>query len=580
MQFLRVNQLQLLVLLASAAVILYLLLAVIGGVNGYSVVPHWDMWDGYLDFYTRLRDGDYSVWWTQHNEHRILLARQLFYIDIRFFDGSGVFLVVMNYVLVLCAFTLFVIILREHMQSLVSGQCLNQLQTGTHDNLLAFHVILLMLTTMLFSWIQYNNFVFGFQSQFFLAQLLPLVAFYLLHRSNKAGHANNIYFMFAVISGALSAGTIASGILVMPLMTVLAMVYGMSRIKILILFALSPALLYAYFDDYMAPPHHGSVVQTITEQPIELARYVLTYLGGPFYYLLGKSIVVAQLFGLVFLVASFYKAFQTLCQCRPSSLQFALLTFILYVSVTALGTGGGRLIFGMEQAVSSRYMTPALMAWSTLLVLYSGWINDLFRKHPKRFYCSFLIIIGLFFFRQLPALQSQADTNYERMIAALALELRVKDQQQVAHVYPSVDRALTISEVPAEQNLSIFNHPAIRDIRESIGMHIPLEQNSGTQCIGHLDAVEHIPGESRFVRIRGWMFNSSQGRVPEVIDVTDSSGTVVGYAIVGQHRPDVANAIDDSAKHSGFKGYLLTTSPASEISLVSRDRSCLISATL
>ena len=54
------------------------LLAMIGGVRRYSPIPFGDMWNGTLGFFVRIQDGDYSAWWAQHNEHRIVLARILF----------------------------------------------------------------------------------------------------------------------------------------------------------------------------------------------------------------------------------------------------------------------------------------------------------------------------------------------------------------------------------------------------------------------------------------------------------------------------------------------------------------------
>lgn len=37
-------------------------LAVVGGVRAYSPVPYWDMWDGYIGFFLRVADGDFSIW--------------------------------------------------------------------------------------------------------------------------------------------------------------------------------------------------------------------------------------------------------------------------------------------------------------------------------------------------------------------------------------------------------------------------------------------------------------------------------------------------------------------------------------
>jgi hypothetical protein len=80
--------------------VLYIGLAVFGGIQHYSPVPHWDMWDGYLAFYAKALSGDWSVWWAQHNEHRILIARLFFWMDLAWFHGTGLFLIIINYVLV------------------------------------------------------------------------------------------------------------------------------------------------------------------------------------------------------------------------------------------------------------------------------------------------------------------------------------------------------------------------------------------------------------------------------------------------------------------------------------------------
>lgn len=74
-------------------------LAILGGARAYTPVPFWDMWEGLFNFYLLVQSGDTSVWWAQHNEHRIVLSRLLFWLDIAVFRGAGLFLIIMNYVL-------------------------------------------------------------------------------------------------------------------------------------------------------------------------------------------------------------------------------------------------------------------------------------------------------------------------------------------------------------------------------------------------------------------------------------------------------------------------------------------------
>ncbi|MBC7488878.1 MAG: hypothetical protein H7240_01460, partial [Glaciimonas sp.] len=134
--------------------IIFVGLAIIGGIRAYSPIPFWDMWDGYLGFYVKVTSGDWSAWWAQHNEHRIVLARLFFWLDLAFFKGQGWFLIIVNYALQSMVCILFWVIWKE--------------TKGEKNNWLGFFLI-----CWLFWWIQKNNLEWGFQSQFILAQLLP-----------------------------------------------------------------------------------------------------------------------------------------------------------------------------------------------------------------------------------------------------------------------------------------------------------------------------------------------------------------------------------------------------------------------
>ena len=65
----------------------------------YSPIPVWDMWNGYLGFYEKITAGDWSAWWGLHNVHRIFLSHLLFWVDIHWFQGASIFLLVADYVL-------------------------------------------------------------------------------------------------------------------------------------------------------------------------------------------------------------------------------------------------------------------------------------------------------------------------------------------------------------------------------------------------------------------------------------------------------------------------------------------------
>lgn len=521
--------------------IVFICLAVIGGVRAYSPVPFMDMWDGYLNFFTKVSGGDMTVWWAQHNEHRIVLARALFWIDLSWFQGAGWFLIVVNYLLIGVACLFFYVILKE------------QLTTETEK--FSRQILNLLILSLFFSWIQRPNLTQGFQSQFILAQLLPLIGFFLLHRAyTSPSHSNGLFFL-TCLTGVISLGTMANGILALPLMTLFALVLRMSWKGIAGLAILAIITTTAYFNEYHVPGGGSSKYIPLSISG-ELVQYLLLYIGGPFYYITGKgSLVITQLAGLFLIASTIFFACRFVNKPATSSLQLAMLTFLLYIVGTALGTGFGRLKFGVEQALSSRYQTPALMAWAALLVLYAPVIAKGISRNPARVLIPLMLVPLLLLPQQFKAVRSQQDTLFEREVAALALELGIKDQQQISSIFPSADWALSLAKKPSELDLSIFGHPLIKNANQLIGKFE--KTRSLVQCQGSLDEISGIEDHGRYVRVRGWLFQSNAKKRPSLIHLFNGVGRIMGYALTGQQRPDVEPAINPEVTESGFKGYLL-----------------------
>jgi hypothetical protein len=218
----------------------FVVLANVGGFRSYSPVPFWDMWNGYLDFYVKASAGDLSVWWAQHNEHRIFIARLFFWLDFTFFHGQVWFLFAVNYLLMGVVCLIFWNIWKE--------------RTTGNIPWIGFFLI-----AWLFSWIQEENLNWAFQSQFILAQLLPLAALYFLHRAATPGMFQNRDFYIAILFGALALGSMANGVLTLPLMTLYAAVVRMGLKRSLLLAILALVAISLYFYDYKAQVHHGSL---------------------------------------------------------------------------------------------------------------------------------------------------------------------------------------------------------------------------------------------------------------------------------------------------------------------------------
>ena len=261
---------------------------------------------------------------------------------------------------------------------------------------------------------------------------------------------------------------------------------------------------------------------------------------------------------------------------RDSTLPLALLTFILYIGVTAVATGASRLIFGAEQALSSRYMTPALMAWAALFILYLPCLARL-PVIKEKLWVPFFLLLVFMLPAQFKALQSRQEIMFQRNIAALALALGIKDQSQIGLVWINADQALSLAQKAGDHNLSVFGTLPLKNARERLGTQSLTGGSSAAPCQGQLDEVQEIVGDPRYLRVNGWMFNPAAPSVPALCRLVDNQGRVVGLVLTGQPRPDIAKAVEPAASYSGFKGYLLSSQQGKTVTLQDTAASCQLS---
>ncbi|WP_263147482.1 hypothetical protein [Pseudomonas sp. RIT-PI-AD] len=527
----------------AAVVLLYVGLALIGTRNNYSPVPFWDMWNGYLGFYAQASEG-WAPWWSLHNEHRILFSRALFWLDLRVFHGSMVFLFALNLLFALSIFLCFF------------GVATRLLPDWRRNGMA--QAALGLIGVLSFSWVQSANFTWAFQSQFFSAYLFPLVAFCLLALS--AEKASRPLFVLALLVGMLSAATMANGVLASPVLVVLGLFLRLSWKRIAALGIAASLELFGYFQgyaqDYKVPLGHTTLTQALQNQPLDLLHYLLMYLGGPWFFVFpGGRHLFPLLGGLALLASLAYLCLGFIRARRVEPLELALLAFLLFFGGTALGTAGGRLAIGVEQALTSRYLTPQLMAWSALILLYAS------RFRRRRFAAWHLLpalLIPLALFRwQLLALE-RPEGLFDHRVAALAVQMDVQDTDYIDRVYFDNRKIFAMAEQAKREHLSIFHQPAFRMTAEQLGKPIAFPPPT---CQGYLDGIQPIPGQAGAYRVNGWLLDQASRKVPDFLLIADASGRVVGSALTGVRRLDVAAAIGAEAGNSGFLGYLRIDRP-------------------
>lgn len=524
--------------------------SLIGGVMNFSPVPFWDMWDGTLNFYIRVNSGDYSAWWYQHNEHRIVLARILFYLDYRYFGGYSISLIIENYLFIIIACYIF---------WLYSKEIINY-------NLRI--KLILIITSLLFLCTQSNNLFWGFQVQFFLAQLLPLASLYFLSISDK-NKSKYLYFSLSIFFGFLSAWTMANGVMILPLMILYLIVLKESALRILVTIAATIFTFCLYFSGYHSPAGHGDLIYELTHKSFDYLAYIFLYLGSPFYFIFNSSYfgkAFAFISGFLFFSASLLlMAEQLLNKKAINRINYALLTYIFYIIITAFLTAGGRLIFGVDQALSSRYTTPVLMAYSAFILIFSKNHVGLIRLISSRFLMLFICVVcALTLCYQIKAVIPSDDFYINRNISALALSLDIRDEEYIGHIYPFIDTAMDIARIAVQKKYSIFSGYPYSSLGGNISEKASLP--FGSSCIGNLESAEEIDGEEKYIRVKGWLLDPNGASNSDLIKFVDSSNKIVGYALRGFRRDDVSLEHGSISKYSGFKGYILKSKASSPYS--------------
>lgn len=503
-------------------------LAALGGYQLYSPVPLDDAWDGIVHFLQQPHLDNMSAWWSQHNEHRVVLSRLLFWLDDRYFSGASIFLLVVNYLCAAAAAYLFWRIVRR-----LSG-------TARADK--AQVVMGLFIVAWLFQWMQVENFSRAFQSQFFLAQLLPLGALYLSFLAADLPKRRCLFGQSCLL-GVLACGTMANGVLTLPLMTLYAVWLRQSKWRVLTLASLALVLCLLYFRHYTKPTGHGSLVQAVLHDPLGVMHYLLMYLGNPWYYLSGQRQlggVIARLGGGVFIGLALRSAWWLWRQPVKQPLVIALFLYVLYISATALATAGGRECFGVAQALSSRYTTPMLMAWLALLLPYRPWNV----KH-RGGWLVWLVVAIMMSRQQTKILRIEPDALFQQKVAGLALELNIPDAEQLKAIYPVPLRIWGITQQAYDQQRSFFNRTPFVGLRHSLMRSVPVF-DVAMVCQANISQWQVIGQGTHFARIEG---DLSGGQGADVLRFLNEKQKIVGYAFT---CPPSSQSSDKPWQYQGY----------------------------
>jgi hypothetical protein len=511
-------------------------------VVSYSSLPYADGW-AEIDV---VAGGNHQVplewFWSQHNEHRLVVPKLFLLADLRLFHARQIFLL-----------TSVLVIQFLHLATLswsmrVLGGWRGALwRSGT--GLAAF---------CLFCPSQYETLTWGFQTCFVLPGLFATLSFiglllYWTDSQRRDGIPGSSRLLWLSILAALVATySLANGNLLWPLLVATA-VFLRLRLAAVLSLAVTGALSTAlYFCRYIRPSYHANPVASM-DAPATLVKFVTVYFGSSWVRQSMNAAAFIGVAGLVIALAVFLRAKAYARTSRAFTLLLVLT--IVFCIGTAFVTAAGRLSFGVQQAFVSRYQTFALLFWCSLGLL---WLESAYLTPPGRHRvvlvqaCLLAIMLRGAYLAQYPIREARSH-GFQLKVASMALFSGVRDWEQFFYHVDVMDPNSVFREAPymQENRLSIYSGDAYLQLGK------PLEQvfqlASTQECMGALQSSSLIQStQSPALRIIGWAWDVKRGQPPlEIIATTD--GTITGLAAVGDWRPKVREA--NPSVTSGYVGY-------------------------
>ena len=321
-------------------------------------VPYLDQWE-LVPLLDKTYHGDLTFHdlWAQHNEHRLVFPQSIMLLLARLTRWNIHYELAVNIILALGIFAVFI-----HQVKI----------TERKSGIAGLPWAIPAISLIVFSVSQYQNWLWGWQLQMFLNLLAVAGGIVLL--ANEPFRWSK--FTAAALLGIVATYSFANGALFWPIgliMLFLIKTGARERRAATTGWILIGALtLGTYFYHYQKPENHPSL-SLIFKMPVGYAVYVFKYLGSICAQDLGGDAssdgAFAFVFGLAGTVAAGWAGW-TLFRKKIADPGTLLPYFglSLYSVGSALVTGVGRLGFGTNQALASRYCTMVTPLWVSLVV--------------------------------------------------------------------------------------------------------------------------------------------------------------------------------------------------------------------
>jgi hypothetical protein len=487
-------------------------------VKSWIPLPFWDQWNNLVS--TRVVSWAWLV--SQNNEHRILFPRLIFWADRWLAHETNAVDLAAS------------VIMQGGLATLMALLAIGMLPRREAVPIWVTGIV----GSFLFWAVQHENFTWGFQVPFF-GVLLAAVATFMCVAARVHTWRGAVA---AILCETVALYTLASGILVPVLAVGVAIWVGRPRPHLALLALAAIALPAFYLVGYHAPQQHTDPFQILSNFP-DVALHSLVQIGGPFAVAAGQpapriaaSIGAAGL--ALFLIIS-----QQVLRGAAKRQEVVLVAICAFVLCAAALTAAGRVRFGMEQALSSRYATPVLLFWLAVFFLFASRLRSP-GQIPLTVYVVSIPVLLLMAWSQPRFAVTAILLAKQRSLATPALLSNVADPR-LGLASPDPSAPLQDREALLQARTTVFADDWTRLLGSPFGAHFAVSNDAN--CSGtFLKAVALDAAGTTWSAVGRASFATPINALTRLV-LTDAHERIVGYGLGGFNAMLAGQIAQDAA---------------------------------
>jgi hypothetical protein len=532
------------------------------GYLNYTRLPWFDAWTHWIRYLNS--DGFLTFLFSLHNEHRIPVTRLLYLADEKWFSADTRFLL-------WCAF----------LAQFGSALMLYRLACASPDLSWSQRgYILGLVLALVFAAPQWINFTWTFQTCFVVVFFAAIAAFVALKNSiggvrSPERSVSALWVAASIAMGLIATGSMANGLLVWPLLVLMAVCVGLPRKVIAALAVVGFVATFAYLYGYR-PRDPASISSSWMKVP-EIVAFGFAYLGSA----LDEPIVAATgavgldwdsyrvpLCALAGLLGIMWFVDLVILTIREPSRQtparIATLHIVAFLLASSALTAVGRVQFPVKDSLTSRYVTPSLLFWASLIALALS-ASTAERRSRGSAHSGRLRVVALIAaafvggLGQLPKVAYAVDA--ERYLSegeyALINNVFAPEAWQRFVGSGTAGSMIPVVRYFRAHHLASFSREWTRWIGDPALAHFVMT-SSDSDCIGAWESVSHVGGSfSPAALANGWGYDRRFERAPDRVVFVDGARRIVGFATPTRRRPDLLSGHPEvSTNRVGWQGYL------------------------